>query len=244
MISQVPAPRVHRSVITVASTFAWLTIASNAICDTTAGTTVGTTASTSAGPATRPVTSLVASSNPANLDAERRANIDRIMFHLNASEKDTGMIPAVYDPNAVFSDPIFPDGLQGTEALLRYHTALNAMTESFEVHVSDILAKEDTYVVLWEATATIALHLDLGSALRQAHLPTFGLPLVFTPYKLGPVHYAGVTTFEFAAGAARVSIHRDYYDGMAMFEKLPGLGQALGLIKSQMRKSLTGPLRP
>jgi hypothetical protein len=173
------------------------------------------------------------------LQRQRLDAVERVMLHLNAGERDTAMIELVYAPDALFIDPVFPEGLRGHQALLDYHTKLNAMIETFSVDVKEVLTHGDSILVFWEADATLAIRLGLGEALRRAGLPGLGDRFNLRLMRLGPVHYDGMTRFEFARHSPLISKHRDFYDGMAQYEAMPVLKPILGVLRQQIRKSLS-----
>lgn len=172
------------------------------------------------------------------LQRQRLEAVERVMLHLNAGERDTSMIELVYAPDALFIDPIFPEGLRGHEALLTYHTKLNAMIETFTVDVKEVLTHGDSILVFWEAEATLSIKLGLGEALSRAGLPDLGRRLDLRLMRLGPVHHDGMTRFEFARHSPLISTHKDFYDGMAQYEAIPVLKTVLGALRQQIRRSL------
>jgi hypothetical protein len=173
------------------------------------------------------------------LQRQRLEAVERVMLHLNAGERDTAMIELVYAPDALFIDPVFPEGLRGHQALLDYHTSLNAMIEAFTVDVKEVLTHGDSVLVFWEAESTLSVKLGLGEALRAAGLPDLGGRFDLRLMRLGPMRYDGMTRFEFARHSPLISEHKDFYDGMAQYESIPVLRLVLGALRHQIRRSLS-----
>jgi len=173
-----------------------------------------------------------------DLNEMRRTAVERIMYDLNAGAKDISMIPEVYTEDVVFIDPLLgEEGLQGYDDLSHYHHKLNDMASSFEVEIISYAIDGDRHILIWEADVCMVIKIDIGEKLGPLSkwIPALKKPMLVT---MDDIHYTGTTIFEFKPGEHRVAIHRDIYNEMGMYSKMPIIGPILNVLKESSRENM------
>ena len=173
-----------------------------------------------------------------DLNQTRKENILNIMFDLNAGDQNVDMIPEVYHENVFFIDPLLGEqGLRGIEALEKYHHKLNDMTDSFEVEIVNYAIDGDDHILIWKALVSMSIKIDLGNALGRVARIIPGLDREIS-YSFDDIQYQGTTVFSFNPNETKVHIHRDIYNEMNMYLKMPLLGPVLKAVKEASRKNM------
>lgn len=172
------------------------------------------------------------------LQEQRRANIERIMYELNAGAQDVSMIENVYEADIHFVDPLLgEEGIRGYDALIKYHHKLNEMAESFEVEIVNYAIDQDTHIVIWKAAATMKVTIDLEEDLGAIKkvFPKMKDKFSFT---MDEIQYTGSTVFKFHEGSEKASLHLDIYNEMDMYTKMPAIGRVLKFLKKASKESM------
>ena len=174
------------------------------------------------------------------LEEERRQTIERITLNLNAGEADLTMLPEVYTPEATFTDPMLGDDvIQGYEELHDYHETLNDMTTRFDVRILSHAVDGHRHILLWEADLSMDLVIDLGEEVGPILRAIPGMNRKIS-FKFEDMKYEGTTVFEFSEGEARVTDHKDIYNEMIMYEKMPVVGPVLKTMRRLSKMRMLG----
>lgn len=173
-----------------------------------------------------------------DLQLKRQQNVFRIMNDLNAGDQDTSMLEDVYTEDAKFIDPLVgEEGLTGLADLEKYHHRLNNMLTSMNIQITEYAIAGDTHMLYWKGQISMTVTIDLGKEFTRLSklLPFINKKFSFD---LDEMQYEGVSLFSFHPGDDRVAVHRDIYNEMYMYNKMPGIGPVLEAVKKTSRKNM------
>ena len=129
------------------------------------------------------------------------------IFYKEFTKESISGLNEVYDEDAIFEDPI--DKIEGCSSIQNYFSKMMTNVTYCRFNIKDIVSNDEQAFVTWSMTFA---HPKLN--------------------KQKEISVVGVSQLKFND---RITYHRDYFDvGSMVYENVPVLKQAIGLIKKRL----------